>query len=53
MSSDTAQETAATANAGQHRTALMSVFAAAALVVLTLGTGLITGSLGLVSAGIE
>ena len=31
----------------------MSVFAAAALVALKLGTGLITGSLGLVSAGIE
>ena len=31
----------------------MSVFAAAALVVLKLGTGLVTGSLGLVSAGIE
>src|SRR5436190_4034033 len=43
----------ALANAGQRRTALMSVFAAAALVVLKLGTGLLTGSLGLVSAGIE
>lgn len=31
----------------------MSVFAAAALVVLKLGTGLVSGSLGLVSAGIE
>ncbi len=31
----------------------MSVFAAAALVVLKLGTGVLTGSLGLVSAGIE
>ena len=31
----------------------MSVFAAAALVVLKLGTGLLTGSLALVSAGIE
>ena len=31
----------------------MSVFAAATLVVLKLGTGLVTGSLGLVSAGIE
>jgi cation diffusion facilitator family transporter len=41
------------ANTGRHRTALMSVFAAAALVVLKLGTGLLTGSLGLVSAGIE
>lgn len=52
MSSGTAQETAR-ANAGQRRTALMSVFAAAALVVLKLGTGLVSGSLGLVSAGIE
>jgi len=31
----------------------MSVFAAAALVVLKLGTGIVSGSLGLVSAGIE
>ena len=31
----------------------MSAFAAAALVVLKLGTSLLTGSLGLVSAGIE
>jgi cation diffusion facilitator family transporter len=39
--------------AGQLRTALVSVVAAGALVVLKLGTGLIVGSLGLVSAGIE
>jgi cation diffusion facilitator family transporter len=38
---------------GQIRTALASVFAAGALVVLKLGTGLLTGSLALVSAGIE
>jgi cation diffusion facilitator family transporter len=38
---------------GQRRTALMSVVAAGALVVLKLGTGLVTGSLALVSAGIE
>jgi cation diffusion facilitator family transporter len=38
---------------GQQRTALASVFAAGALVALKLGTGLLTGSLGLVSAGIE
>ena len=38
---------------GQHRTALVSVFAAGALVALKLGTGLLTGSLGLVSAGVE
>ncbi len=43
-----------TANAvGQARTALFSIAAAALLVVLKLGTGLLTGSLGLVSAGIE
>jgi cation diffusion facilitator family transporter len=39
--------------AGKQRTALVSVAAATALVVLKLGTGLATGSLGLVSAGIE
>src|ERR1700733_1505015 len=38
---------------GQLRTAFASVFAAGALVVLKLGSGLVTGSLGLVSAGIE
>jgi cation diffusion facilitator family transporter len=38
---------------GQVRTAVGSVFAAASLVALKLGTGLVTGSLGLVSAGIE
>jgi divalent metal cation (Fe/Co/Zn/Cd) transporter len=32
---------------GQQRTAVASVFAAGALVVLKLGTGLLTGSLGL------
>lgn len=35
------------------RTALVSIVAAALLVVLKLGTGLLTGSLGLISAGIE
>jgi cation diffusion facilitator family transporter len=40
-------------DAGQRRTALVSVFAAGALVALKLGAGLVTGSLGLVSAGIE
>lgn len=39
--------------AGQTRTTVVSVAAAALLVVLKLGTGLVTGSLGLVSAGIE
>jgi cation diffusion facilitator family transporter len=38
---------------GQHRTALVSIAAATLLVVLKLGTGLVTGSLGLISAGIE
>ena len=38
---------------GQNRTALVSVLAAGALVALKLGAGLLTGSLGLVSAGIE
>lgn len=38
---------------GQSRTALISIGAAALLVALKLGTGLATGSLGLVSAGIE
>ena len=38
---------------GQLRTALVSVVAAGALVVLKLSTGLVVGSLGLVSAGIE
>jgi cation diffusion facilitator family transporter len=37
----------------QSRTALMSIAAAALLVALKLGTGIVTGSLGLVSAGIE
>jgi cation diffusion facilitator family transporter len=39
--------------AGQQRTALASVLAATGLVILKLGSGLLTGSLGLVSAGIE
>jgi cation diffusion facilitator family transporter len=38
---------------GQSRTALVSILAAAVLVVLKLGTGIATGSLGLISAGIE
>src|ERR1700704_5637744 len=38
---------------GQRRTALASIAAAALLVVLKLGTGILTGSLGLISAGIE
>jgi cation diffusion facilitator family transporter len=37
----------------QRKTALYSVLAAAVLVVLKLGTGLVTGSLALISAGIE
>ncbi|MDX6560767.1 MAG: hypothetical protein QOD65_581 [Gaiellales bacterium] len=38
---------------GQSRTALISIAAAVLLVALKLGTGLVTGSLGLISAGIE
>ena len=38
---------------GQIRTALASIAAATVLVVLKLGTGLLTGSIGLISAGIE
>jgi cation diffusion facilitator family transporter len=38
---------------GPLRTALVSVFAACGLVVLKLASGLLTGSLGLISAGIE
>lgn len=52
-SHDPGPAVAADASVGQHRTALMSVFAATALVALKLGAGLVTGSLGLISAGIE
>jgi cation diffusion facilitator family transporter len=45
-------ESAADATA-QQRTAIASIIAAALLVVMKLGAGLLTGSLGLVSAGIE
>ena len=38
---------------GQRRTALVSIAAATLLVLLKLGTGIVSGSLGLVSAGIE
>ncbi|MSW49821.1 MAG: cation diffusion facilitator family transporter [Actinobacteria bacterium] len=48
----TAEEIAADARL-QRRTALWSLAAAMVLVVLKLGTGLLTGSLALVSAGIE
>ncbi|HWE15266.1 MAG TPA: cation diffusion facilitator family transporter [Solirubrobacteraceae bacterium] len=40
-------------SAGQSRTALVSIVAAALLVALKLGTGVATGSLGLISAGVE
>jgi cation diffusion facilitator family transporter len=43
----------AAAARGQSRTALASIAAATLLVVLKLGTGILTGSLGLISAGIE
>ena len=39
--------------AGLRQTALVSIAAATILVALKLGTGIATGSLGLVSAGIE
>jgi cation diffusion facilitator family transporter len=39
--------------AGQSRTAVVSIVAACVLVALKLGTGLATGSLALVSAGVE
>jgi divalent metal cation (Fe/Co/Zn/Cd) transporter len=39
--------------AGQRRTTIASIFAAAFQMVLMLGAGLVTGSLGLVSAGVE
>src|SRR5437763_6854154 len=38
---------------GKQGTAIVSLVAASALVALKLGTGLATGSLGLVSAGVE
>jgi len=38
---------------GKQRTAMVSIVAATGLVVLKLGAGILTGSLGLVSAGIE
>src|SRR5690242_12886965 len=41
------------APARQSRTALVSIGAATLLVLLKLGTGVLTGSLGLISAGIE
>src|SRR5215210_6513855 len=46
-------ETSATDQRGPRRTALVSIAAATVLVVLKLGTGLLTGSVGLISAGIE
>jgi cation diffusion facilitator family transporter len=39
--------------AGKRRTAIASILAASLLMALKLGTGLVSGSLGLVSAGIE
>src|SRR3954447_1791041 len=47
------RDTAASDAKGQSRTALASIVAATVLVVLKLGTGIATGSLGLISAGIE
>ena len=51
MSTDIASESADLA--GQRRTTLASIAAASFQMVLMLGTGLATGSLGLVSSGIE
>jgi cation diffusion facilitator family transporter len=39
--------------AAERRTAIESIFAAALLMALTLGTGLVSGSLGLVSSGVD
>ena len=47
------RETVPERASGESRTALLSIGAAAALVALKLGTGIVSGSLGLVSAGIE
>jgi cation diffusion facilitator family transporter len=53
MSSVTGQAQRDRDGGGQRRTALASIVAATILVALKLGTGLATGSLALVSAGIE
>jgi cation diffusion facilitator family transporter len=57
MAADTtltpARDQAGTDATGQSRTALVSIAAATLLVVLKLGTGIATGSLALISAGIE
>jgi cation diffusion facilitator family transporter len=47
------REKADTEARGESRTALVSIAAAGTLVALKLGTGIVSGSLGLVSAGIE
>ena len=39
--------------AGKRRTAIESIFAATLLMAVTLGTGLVSGSLGLVSSGVD
>ena len=49
----TQPRSAAAEFAGQRRTTIVSILAAAFQMVLMLGTGLVTGSLSLVSAGIE
>jgi cation diffusion facilitator family transporter len=49
----TASGSAAADIAGKRRTAIASIIAATLLMALKLGTGLVSGSLGLVSAGIE
>src|SRR4051794_21326043 len=47
------RQQAATETSAQSRTALVSIAAATLLVLLKLVTGILTGSLGLISAGIE
>jgi cation diffusion facilitator family transporter len=53
MTAATTSERASTDAKGQRRTALVSIGAATVLVLLKLVTGIVTGSLGLISAGIE
>jgi cation diffusion facilitator family transporter len=54
VAEQTGPATSAAADAaGQRRTTIVSIFAAAFQMTLMLGAGLATGSLGLVSAGVE
>ena len=49
----TQPSSAATSVTGQRRTTIVSILAATLQMILMLGTGLVAGSLGLVSAGVE